>query len=128
MKSTLVQILFFAIVLGHPSTSVSSDKPVKVTTPLSADEVAVYNAVLQQYTAKDSGALSVSTTTFPLNPDSPAIGLSRAECLQGIQLENLSTASHSFHSRPTSLGEQKRSWSTRRSMPRSAGRMILTKR
>jgi hypothetical protein len=91
-----------AVVMAFPS-SYASSKPVKSSTLLSADEVAIYKAILQQYGANDSGALNVSATTVPLNPDSPTSGLSRDGCLQGVQLENLDGASHSFHELPPEI-------------------------
>jgi hypothetical protein len=99
-KVAFLSSLLLAVALACPSTSFASNKPVKTTTPLGADEVAIYNAILQQYSANDSGAVNVSATTVPLNPDSPTSGLSRDGCLQGIQLENLYAASHSFHELP----------------------------
>jgi len=84
-------------VLWFSSRSSTSDKPVKVTTPLSADEVAIYRAVLQKYSSKEAASLQVSVATYPLNPDSPTSGLAAPDCLKGIELENLSAVSHSFH-------------------------------
>jgi hypothetical protein len=82
---------------GSSSSASHKDKPTKDTTPLSADEVAIYRAVLQQYVPEGSGSLNVSATTEPLDPDSPMNHLSGSECLRGIQLENLDTVSHRFH-------------------------------
>jgi hypothetical protein len=92
-----------AVVLAFPPTSYASGKPVKAAIPLSADEVAIYKAILQQFGKNDSGTLNVSATTVPLNPDSHTSGLSREGCLQGIQLENLDAASHSFHELPPEI-------------------------
>ncbi len=92
----------YILVIGLSSSSASStnNKPVKVMTPLSADEVAIYRAVLQQYSSNEGGNLQVSATTYPLNPESPTSGLAAPDCLRGIQLENLSSVSHSFHELP----------------------------
>jgi hypothetical protein len=90
--------LILAVALCSPSTSSTNDKPLKATVPLSADEVAIYRAVLQQYSSKDAGSLHVSITAYPLSPDSP--GLTTPDCLKGIQLESLSMVSHSFHDLP----------------------------
>jgi hypothetical protein len=100
MKAAFVPALLLAVALAYPPTSFAGDKPVKAATSLSADEVAIYKAILQQYGANDSGTLNVSATTVPLNPDSPTSGLSRDGCLQDIHLENLYAASHSFHELP----------------------------
>ena len=95
-KATLaVLVLVFALCCLAPSST--KDKPSKATTPLSADELTIYKAVLQHYSSKEAGNLHVSSTTYPLNPDSPTSGLAGPDCLKGIQLENLATLSHSFH-------------------------------
>ena len=82
------------------SRSAISDKPVKATFPLSADEVSIYNAVLRHYGGDKDTALNVSQTTYPLDPDSPMDGLKGAECLKGIHLENIAVVPHSFHELP----------------------------
>ena len=72
-------------------------KPVKSSPPLTADELAIYKAVLQQYQgAKDTGPLNISNRTYPFEPGSHPGGPS-PECMQGIEFENLSTVSRSFH-------------------------------
>lgn len=103
MRAAFVSSLLLAIALAYPSTVFARNKPVKTTTPLGADELAIYKAILQQYDASDSGTLNVSATTVPLNPDSPTSGLSRDGCLEDIQLENLYAASHSFHELPPEI-------------------------
>ncbi len=100
MRITVALALLFAVVLAYPCAAFASSKTVKATTPLSADELAIYKAILQQYGANESGVLNVAARTVPLNPDSPINGLSKDGCLQGIQLENLDAASHSFHELP----------------------------
>jgi hypothetical protein len=70
---------------------------VKNSSPLSPDEIAIYRVVLQQYVSDSPGSLNVSATTEPLDPTSPMNHFSDTECLQGIQLENLDAASHSYH-------------------------------
>lgn len=97
MKSAFLLAIVLAIVPACTSTGVMSNKPVKSTTPLSADEVAIYKAVLRHYTDHKDAALNVSQTTYPLDSGSPMSGVQGTECLKGIQLENLSTASSSFH-------------------------------
>lgn len=97
MRNCLFWTLLLALALSPPSTGSTKDKPIKSRTPLSADEIAVYKAVLQQHISRDSGSLNVSVTTYPLDPTSPMNHLSESECLQGIRLENLAEVSHSFH-------------------------------
>ena len=60
---------------------------------LSADEVAVYAAVLHLW---NSGVrpLNVANRTFPLDAVSPD---SSCECLGNLDIQNLASASHSFH-------------------------------
>jgi hypothetical protein len=79
-------IAFILVVaLCSPSTSSTDDKPVKATTPLTADEVAIYRAVLDQYSSNEGGNLHVSIATYPLNPDSSTSGFAAPDCLNGIQ-------------------------------------------
>jgi hypothetical protein len=95
-KATLTPLVL-VVALCCLSASSTKNKPLKATTPLSADEVTIYKAVLQQYSSKEAGNLHVSSTTYPFNPDSPTSGLAAPDCLKGIQLESLATVSHSFH-------------------------------
>ena len=81
-------LLVSVVAFCGPSTSSNNNKPWKATTALSADEVAIYKAVLQQYGSKN---LNVSNTTYPLNP---------SDNCSNIQLENLATTSHSVHDLP----------------------------
>src|SRR5215469_9122589 len=108
MKSVFLSALVLGIVLACPSTSSTGNKPVKATIPLSADEVAIYNAVLRHYSGNKDAALNVSQTTYPLVPSFLMSGLQGTECLKGIQLENLSTASRSFHELPPEVLPDKR--------------------
>lgn len=98
------KVLFAAIVLGvalpHSLASSQAQKPTKSTESLTADEITIYRAVLQRNAPDNSGApgtLNVSAITYPLDPSSPLSGLSDSSCLKGIQLDNLATASRSFH-------------------------------
>ena len=107
MKCFFLPALIMAVVLLCTSTSAAtSDKPVKATSPVSADELSIYNAVLRQY-GGDNG-LNVSQTTYPLDPDSPMDGFKEAECLKGIHLENLAVVSHSFHELPPDVLRDKK--------------------
>ena len=98
------KVLFAAFILGiglpYPVARSQAQKPTKSTENLTADEVAIYRAVLQLNAPNNSGAprtLNVSATTFPLDPSSRRSGLSNSGCLKGIQLDNLASASRSFH-------------------------------
>ncbi len=101
MKNFLPSVFIMAVTLLCTSTSAISDKPVKITLPLSADEVSIYNAVLRHYSGDT--ALNVSRMTYPLDPSSPMSGLQRGECLKGIHLENIAAVSHSFHELPPDI-------------------------
>jgi hypothetical protein len=100
-------VVFIAVIMSvalcFPFTAFTDDKPIKATTPLSADEVAIYRAVLQKYGSAESGTLNVSIKTFPFVPESPTSGLKDSDCVKGIQLGNLSVVSHSFHELPTDV-------------------------
>jgi hypothetical protein len=92
-----VLIIFLAFVLPPLATTSDNSKPVKSTAPLSADEVAVYKAILQTYSKDKGTGLNISANTYPLDPTASTAGFGQPECLNGIQLDNLSTLSHSYH-------------------------------
>jgi hypothetical protein len=60
---------------------------------LSADEVAVYEAVLRQWNS-DAQVLNVANRTFPLDAASPD---GSCECLMNLDVQNLASAARSFH-------------------------------
>jgi hypothetical protein len=68
-------VVFIAVIMSvalcFPFTAFTDDRPIKATTPLSADEVAIYRAVLQKYGSAESGTLNVSIKTFSFVPESP---------------------------------------------------------
>jgi hypothetical protein len=103
MKNRLFGSLVLALLFSSSSSVFGEGKAVKNTAPLSADEVAIYRAVLQQYISRDPGSLSVSVETYPLDAESPMNQLSKGECLHGIQLENLAGFSRSFHDLTTDV-------------------------
>lgn len=74
----------------------SGQTTVMSVAPLSADEVAVYRAVLHQWNS-DGQTLNVSYRTFPLDAASPTNHISSCECLRGMEVQSLVSASHSFH-------------------------------
>ncbi|HET9304747.1 MAG TPA: hypothetical protein VFO46_01855 [Candidatus Sulfotelmatobacter sp.] len=90
------------LALAVPYTTTASDKakPVKSTNALSADEIAVYKAVLRTYSGDKGAILNVSDRTFPLDPSVPTTGFDQPECLNGVQLDNLPTVLHSYHELP----------------------------
>jgi hypothetical protein len=71
MRMAALTSLVLIVAFCGSSASSGKDKPLKTAAPLSADEVAVYKALLQQYSSKEAGNLHVSNTTYPLNSDSP---------------------------------------------------------
>ncbi len=82
--------------------ALAKDKPRRSAVPLSVDEIAIYKAVLQQYSG-ESSSLNVSAETYPLDPNFEMNGLKRGECLEGIQLENLSAIAHTYHNLPVEV-------------------------
>jgi len=97
MRHVKFSAYVIAVVLVSFSLSLGEDKPTKSTTPLTADEIAIYKAVLAHYSSKEAGGLNVSIRTFPLDPGSSRGGLSNGDCLRGIELENLTATSRTFH-------------------------------
>ena len=92
MKGWLVSACIFILM----TSGFGENKPTKSTVPLTADEVAIYKAILQEYTVAKSVSLNVSAKTYPLDPESHMNGLTEA-CPKGIQLDNLSTVVHTYH-------------------------------
>ncbi len=93
LTAAVLLIFFGASVLGNTAPA----EPVKSKVPLSADEIAVYGAVLRQYiTSKATDRLNVSERTYPFDPDSRGSGVT-ADCLRGIELQNLAGVAHTFH-------------------------------
>src|SRR5260370_20205836 len=69
----------------------SGEKPVRNTNPFSADEVTIYQGVLEHWNSNSRSMLSVSNRTFPIDHDFSDFG-----CLKGIDLQNIANAAHSF--------------------------------
>lgn len=103
MQRPSVLVTFVVLLLTCHTATSKSQKPVKSTTPLSADEVAIYRAVLRTYSENKDVSLNVGATTYPLDPNDSTTGFDRPECLSGIQLENLSSASNSYHELPAEV-------------------------
>lgn len=81
------------------STAVRESGPRNVMSvaPLSADEVAVYRAVLHQWNSNARASLHVADRTFPLDAVSPTSRISNCECLRSLEVQGLVSASHSIH-------------------------------
>ena len=103
MQRLSVSAALVALLLTYHAASSKGHKPVKSTTPLNADEIAIYKAVLRSYTGDKDANLNVAATTYPLNPNASNTGFEQSECLNGIQLENLSPASSSYHELPADV-------------------------
>ena len=103
MKRRTVSVIFVALLLTFGAASSKNQKPVKSSAPLSADEVAIYKAVLRAYSGDKDVNLNVAATTYPLDPDASTTGFDQPECLKGIELENLSSTSNSYHELPADV-------------------------
>ncbi len=86
-----------SMALSIRSAASGHEKPLRSTTPLSTDEVAIYRAVLQRWVANGRSSLNVSARTFPLKDASVSSGILECECLKGMQVDSLLSAFHSFH-------------------------------
>lgn len=73
----------------HVLSELADSKIVRDSTPLSADEIAIYQTVLANWNQGSRTALNVSAKTTPLNPD-----ISDCECLNGMDVEALARATH----------------------------------
>jgi|SRR5580692_11698517 hypothetical protein len=100
MKNVFIPTLVLAVGFACQAAAFASDKPPKSTTPLGADELAIYKAIVPQQSVKNSGVVNVSNTTLPLRSNSPLSGLSRKACMQGIELDNLFEVDSTFHDLP----------------------------
>jgi len=70
---------------------------------LSADEIAIYKAVLRTHSEDKDVNLNVATSTYPLDPNASTTGFDQPECLRGVELENLSSVSDSYHELPADV-------------------------
>jgi hypothetical protein len=100
MQRLSVSATLVALLLTCLAATSKSKKPVKFTTPLSADEIAIYKAVFRTYSGDKDVNLNVAATTYPLDPNASTTGFDQPECLKGIELANLSSASNSYHELP----------------------------
>jgi len=84
------------ILAGSPNL-----KPVRSTNPLSADDVAIYQDVLERWNSGSPGLLNVSNRTYPIEREVrefPDCG-----CLKGIEVQSIANAARSFHVLTTGL-------------------------
>lgn len=71
--------------------------PLRSAVPLSADEIAIYKAVLAGWIVGEHGVLNVSLATYPADALSPSHSISNCQCVKDMAVESLLAASHSFH-------------------------------
>jgi hypothetical protein len=90
-----------ALALSSSSSGSGGEKIAKNVTPLAADEIAIYRAVIKQWLSDGRESLNVSATTYPLDARSHRSGMG-CDCLRGIYLET-SRAFDSFHELPTDV-------------------------
>ena len=69
----------------------SHNKPVRNANRFSADEVAIYRGVLEQWNSNSHVLLNVSNRTSPIDGD-----ISECSCLKGIEPQSVVSAAHSF--------------------------------
>lgn len=72
-------------------TGAISDKAVRESGVLGADEISIYEAVLKRWNSKSSKPLNLSNRTTPLDRD-----ISDCECLKGMDVQSLAKAARSF--------------------------------
>jgi hypothetical protein len=83
--------------LQSPSQSASSvrGRSVRITAPLSTDQVEIYRAVIRAWMSVGKEPLNVSDETFPIRVE-PLLSESGCGCLAGMRSEELLKSSHSF--------------------------------
>jgi hypothetical protein len=97
VRTIMFATCILVLTVSSPSLDSRGKKPTKSTIPLSADDIAIYRAVLRQFVSHEPGLLNVSATTYPLDSISPMNRLLDEECLKGIKLEKLDEVGRSFH-------------------------------
>jgi hypothetical protein len=94
MKSIWLAVCLLLVVLLPFIRSVGEDKPTKNPAPLTADEIAIYKAIVGEFS---SLRIDVSGTTFPLlSGPGPKLSLSD-RCFADTPAESVAAATHSFH-------------------------------
>jgi hypothetical protein len=84
-----------ALALSSSSSGSGHEQPIKNTTPLDADEIAIYRTVLERRLSQGWTSLNVSDVTYLLDLTSDQSGMN-CDCLQDIYLQD-SSAFHAFH-------------------------------
>jgi len=84
-----------AVELSSQSITSGHEKAVRLTSPLDADELAIYRIVVQRWNS-DGKPLTISAETFPLETTFSSESTECA-CWSGFSPESLLGASHSFH-------------------------------
>jgi hypothetical protein len=98
MLKPLFAVQILVVVLGLCALGeAKKEKAVKSKTALTPDEIAIYQAILQENAPGAPDSLNVSMRTYPFDIESPLGGVSNNECLKGIELQNLADLAHSFH-------------------------------
>lgn len=85
-----------AVALSTQSVSSGRERPIKITSPLDSDEIAIYVALIEQWNSGQRNALNVSAKTSPFGSIS-SLDEQGCGCLSGLAAESLLRASHSFH-------------------------------
>ena len=83
------------VVLSTQSIVSGHEKATKITRPLASDEVAIYQAVIQQWNSNGPTTLNVSAKTFSLDTTFSS-ETAECGCWAGFSAESLLKASHSF--------------------------------
>lgn len=81
--------------LTKPTRTIDK-RPPRNMGPLSADETAIYRAVLQKWIAGDRSRVNVSLETYPLDVTSHSNAI-LCNCLRSIEGDSLFAAYHSVH-------------------------------
>ena len=76
-------------------SSRAHSRPTRNAAILTADEIAIYHAVLARWASDSQGSLNVANKTVPLGTASPS-ALSNCACVEGINVEDDSPAFRSY--------------------------------
>lgn len=83
--------------LASSDLSCTGRVPVKNTLPLTRDEIAIYKAVIQEWTSGHPTPLNVSARTSPMRATTDSTALVECACKAEIQPESVLSAAHSYH-------------------------------
>jgi len=79
MQRLSVSVTLIALLLTCHAATSKSQKPIKSPASLSADEVAIYKAVLRTYSGDKDVNLNVAATTYPLDPNASTTGFDQPD-------------------------------------------------